>query len=168
MTLGKVDPVESETLHRALGEIARDEKEIVCDVYNFKQKYCKVSRVIDGDTFVVLINYDGCKIEMHARLFNIDTPEKYGVGKVYGEYVKKCVEDLFNKYNYECVLDGVGKDMYGRVLVDNLKFVRDDQKQQDEEEDLIQFLLKNSLAKKTIGKKRPLWSDDDYKKIIKK
>ena len=58
---------------------------------------CKLSRIIDGDTFEVILDH-GCKLkseDMMIRLWQVNTPETKGSEKVAGLYVEKQVTELF-------------------------------------------------------------------------
>ena len=70
----------------------------------------KVTRVIDGDTIVVL---DAAKTEHKIRLAGIDTPEK---AQAYGSKAKQALsEQIFGK---TVTVTYSGKDRYGRIIGD--------------------------------------------------
>jgi len=79
---------------------------------SFENKYFgQVLRVIDGDTFEVLIDLGfGVSQKFAVRLDGIDTPEKNTVkGKQALEYVKGLIE------NKSVVLMDCGNEKYGRA-----------------------------------------------------
>jgi len=96
----------------------------------------EVLRVIDGDTFEVLINLGfGIVVKHHIRLLGIDTPE---MREEQGPIAKKFVEDhLLNKRIY--LTDVKPKtDKYGRTLA---KVWLD-----EEHIDLTELLLREGLG----------------------
>ena len=72
------------------------------------QKTAKVVRVLDGDTYTLLI---GGKL-ITARLMNIDAPE---MSQLYGKQAQQKVESILLTKDVEFRIDG--KDKYKRYLV---------------------------------------------------
>ncbi len=67
----------------------------------------KILRVIDGDTYVVMLN----TVSYHCRLVNVDAPEK---NQPFGLNVRDSVSNLIlGKY---CQVNIVGFDKYNRAL----------------------------------------------------
>jgi micrococcal nuclease len=103
----------------------------------------KILRVLDGDTFEVLIEL-GFKVvqKFHVRLDGIDTPEKNTPeGKQAKEYVQKLIE------NKDVVLTDEGAEKYGRARA----------KIEIEGKDLTTFLIENNIGKEYHGGKKHLY-----------
>jgi len=84
----------------------------IFDIYNFREKGC-IQRVIDGDTFRVVIEFENILIPLTVRLKGVDAPEKATYhGKLLKEYF---ITRLTNK---PCIVTAVGSEAYGRVLGD--------------------------------------------------
>lgn len=85
-----------------------------------------IKRVIDGDTYVVDIDLGfGVSFTEKVRLYNVDTPETYGVKKDSEEYkrgieAKQFVEDrlIAKNKDHEVVIETIKdrKGKYGRYL----------------------------------------------------
>ena len=79
-----------------------------------------VTRVVDGDTYVIQVNsYRGKETTLIVRLVNVDTPEiqfipKRRPAQAYGHQAKDSVEALI--LNKQVGLLYYGKDRYNRVL----------------------------------------------------
>jgi len=100
-----------------------------------------IVRVIDGDTFEVLIEL-GFNVtqKFHVRLDGIDTPEKNTPEGVKAkEYVRNLIE------NKKVTLTDEGHDKYGRARA---KIILEDGK------DLTQFLIENHIGKEYHGEKK--------------
>jgi len=81
----------------------------------------KVVKVVDGDTFDILIDLGfGISVKHRFRLYGVDTPETYGKNACEeGKVVKKYVKELLKKNStvyIETYKDKKGK--YGRYLAD--------------------------------------------------
>lgn len=73
------------------------------------QSVGRVIKVIDGDTFDVLVN----KIKVRCRLANVDAPEK---DQFYGLSATQEVQAL--TAGKMCMVSFIGTDLYQRMLVD--------------------------------------------------
>jgi len=108
---------------------------------NDNKYYGKITAVIDGDTFEVMIELGfGVKQEFHVRLDGIDTPEKNTEA---GKKAKAFVTELI--LNKEVILKDQGAEKYGRArasieLMDGT--------------DLTKFLIENKIGKEYHGGKK--------------
>jgi len=111
----------------------------------FSKKYeAKVLRVIDGDSFVVMLDL-GCDFfaKKTIRLYGINTPEIRGEERPEGLKAKARVEELIG--GKEVYVETVkNKDKYGRMLA-KIKII-------DTDEDLTQILLKEGFGHEYYGK----------------
>jgi micrococcal nuclease len=101
----------------------------------------QVTKVIDGDTFEVLIEL-GFNVtqKFHVRLDGIDTPEvSTNKGKIAREYVRNLIE------NKAVIVKDEGSEKYGRArasitLMDG--------------KDLAEFLIENNIGMEYHGEKK--------------
>ena len=79
----------------------------------------KLTKVIDGDTvdLVIDVGFHTLRHE-RIRLYDVNTPEMYGIEKKTGIKYKEFVKDWFAKYGNECQIDTIKdtKGKYGRYL----------------------------------------------------
>jgi micrococcal nuclease len=108
---------------------------------NDNKYYGRVTAVLDGDTFEVMIELGfGVKQEFHVRLDGIDTPEKNTEA---GKKAKQLVSDLI--LNKEVILQDKGAEKYGRArasieLMDGT--------------DLTKYLIEHKIGKEYHGGKK--------------
>lgn len=101
----------------------------------------KVTAVLDGDTFEVMIDLGfGVRQEFHVRLDGIDTPEKNTEA---GKKAKQLVSDLI--LNKEVILRDKGAEKYGRARA-SIELPNG--------EDLTQYLIENKIGKEYHGGKK--------------
>jgi len=100
-----------------------------------------VTRVIDGDTFEVLIELGfGVTQKFKVRLDGIDTPETSTTkGKMAKEFVRDLIE---NKY---VIIKDEGSEKYGRARASI---------QLPDGKDLTEFLLENKIGVEYHGEKK--------------
>lgn len=86
------------------------------NIQNGEKIFCKVVRVVDGDTFVIKYNGKDEKV----RLIGVDTPEsvhpdeKKNTG--FGEQVSDFSKKMLSGKNIEIEFDVQQRDKYGRLL----------------------------------------------------
>lgn len=85
--------------------------------YQGGERYVKVKRVIDGDTFVI---EDGSKRGVKVRLIGVDAPETRRTARkevgYYAQEAKEYVKSMLVGKNVKLVFDVGKKDRYGRLL----------------------------------------------------
>ncbi|NPE48643.1 thermonuclease family protein [Sphingobacterium prati] len=85
--------------------------------YKGEERYVKVQRVIDGDTFVI---ESGGKKGERVRLIGIDAPETRKTARkevgYYGQEAKEYLRSMLTGKNVKLVFDVGKKDRYGRLL----------------------------------------------------
>lgn len=85
--------------------------------YQGGERYVKVKRVIDGDTFVIA---DGSKRGVKVRLIGVDAPETRRTARkevgYYAQEAKEYVKSMLVGKNVKLVFDVGKKDRYGRLL----------------------------------------------------
>ncbi|MGE8242525.1 MAG: thermonuclease family protein [Sphingobacterium sp.] len=85
--------------------------------YKGEERYVKVRRVIDGDTFVI---ENGSKKGERVRLIGIDAPETRRTARkeigYYGVEAKEHLQAMLTGKNVKLVFDVGKKDRYGRLL----------------------------------------------------
>jgi len=85
--------------------------------YKGEERYVKVQRVIDGDTFVI---ENGSKKGERVRLIGIDAPETRRTARkevgYYGVEAKEHLQAMLTGKNVKLVFDVGKKDRYGRLL----------------------------------------------------
>lgn len=85
--------------------------------YKGEERYVKVQRVIDGDTFVI---ENGHKKGERVRLIGIDAPETRKTARkevgYYGQEAKEYLRSMLTGKNVKLVFDVGKKDRYGRLL----------------------------------------------------
>lgn len=118
-------------------------KKIKVDTDNFTWKYkAKVLRVIDGDTYELLINLGfDILLHRHCRLYGVNCAEIHGEEKPRGLVIKQAVAGLIEGKDVTILSPGKD-DKYGRVLA---KVIMDDGK------DLGDYLLAEGMAKEYFG-----------------
>jgi len=120
----------------------------------------RICRVIDGDTFVALMCFDGFYFKTRLRLSGIDTPEvrtKNALMKKAGLYVKEQVEKLIlNKIVTAKLLchDKFGGRIVSTVCVDK--------------KSLAEILLECGMAKIFESGRKIDWTDDELSCILTK
>jgi endonuclease YncB( thermonuclease family) len=108
---------------------------------NDNKYYGKVTAVLDGDTFEVMIELGfGVKQEFHVRLDGIDTPEKNTES---GKKAKQLVSDLI--LNKEVILRDRGAEKYGRARASI---------ELSNGTDLTEYLIENKIGKEYHGGKK--------------
>ncbi len=76
---------------------------------------CKVTRVVDADTFKGVVDLDfGVTIAITVRLFNCDAWERTGIEKKRGDEAKEFVESLIG--GSTVIVDPHKQDSFGRWL----------------------------------------------------
>ena len=118
---------------------------ILCCSFSSAEDY-RVTRVVDGDTIVVLIDCGfGIRINQRLRLRNIDTPE---LTTPKGVKAKQFVESKLKPSPF-VIIKTYGSDKYDRYLVDvfYLKGKKDAKRLVEQGKFLNQELLDQGLAK---------------------
>lgn len=80
---------------------------IITGSYGLKSQEVPLVRIIDGDTYVVLLN----GIPQHVRLMNVDAPE---LKQTFGMSVKDSLNILLKAKTLKIAV--LKKDIYGRIL----------------------------------------------------
>lgn len=133
-------------------------------IENLHHYNCKLKRIIDGDTVVLIIDLGfNIKIEVNLRLEGIDTPEvnsSYGLEQEAAYRSEVFLGQLIEKE--ELVVKTKKNDMYGRYI--GTLFI----KGPHECINVNQLMLNHGLAKKYTGGKRKQWTDEELNSILKK
>lgn len=127
---------------------------------------CLVERVIDGDTYDIIVNIMNQKVRMRVRLHGVDAPETKMIkdipqnyrenAKYAGLLVKKYVDELITGKQMNIIFVDGETDKYGRLLCD-LGFSGN--------MTLKTHLLNKSLVKEYGGKTK-YWTEYEVSYII--
>jgi endonuclease YncB( thermonuclease family) len=117
----------------------------------------QIISVHDGDTFTALFPFPDTSrvIKWKCRIYGIDTPELMTKNSLEKECAIKAREHVKSRIlDKQMEIVCKGTDKYGRVLAVL--------------ENIVDEMLDLGLCKKYSGKTKEKWTEEDYRKILKR